>query len=216
MRYLCDLGRLGTPLSSCQETPGLRPLLDDSRAEQHRTVTDSPNETPVNFVRKDMTRPALQWSALVCLWSVSCSAPLDTFESECEMGTLGCACYGNWSCNYQLSCVDEVCVDRRDRDAAAEPYSHRLQSLPDPLAAATSDDCAACLHDECNLALQACYAETGCIAVQACVFECERDALPDASCRAQCSSGASSEARRKSAAVAQCSDKRCSACGQSG
>lgn len=172
---------------------------------------------PLTSFERTMKWQAPGWGALLCSWSVSCGASLGAHDSECDTGTLGCACYGNWSCNYQLSCVDDVCVDRRDRgpEAAVGPHQSHLQSLPDPLAAATSDDCVTCLHDECSHRLEACYAETGCIAVQACIFQCIDDALPEASCRSECSSGASSEAQAKAARLSLCANERCGACGQS-
>lgn len=152
--------------------------------------------------------------AILSLLATSCGGAVETttYELGCETGTLGCSCYGNWSCNYQLSCVEEVCVDRRARPSSDTPELARSELLPDPLAAATSAECVECLQDQCSAPLETCYPEAGCIALQACVFACSGDASAEADCSGQCIAQASGEARAKAASVGECSKQQCEAC----
>lgn len=141
-----------------------------------------------------------------------------TYELECETGTMGCSCYGNWSCNYQLSCVEDVCVDRKSplqTDGLVEPEPPHSEPAPDPLADATSDQCLECLQADCSAALEACYPETGCIAHQACLLECRRSGKVREVCEGRCSKDSSIDAHKKSALVTECREQRCGMCGKS-
>jgi hypothetical protein len=141
------------------------------------------------------------------LFGTGCSGSVETtsYELGCETGTLGCNCYGNWSCNYQLSCVDEVCVDRKTETLNESNDKQRaaVDSPSDPLALAATTQCVQCLHDECSTALEACYPETGCIALQACLFACSNK-LEQPECSKECFALASANAQAKSAPVSKC------------
>lgn len=161
-------------------------------------------------------RNVLRATAAVCLLlATNCGGAVTTttYELECETGTLGCSCYGNWSCNYQLSCVEDMCVDRRERPAKNDNALEQAESLPDPLADATSDACLQCLQEDCSTQLEACYPETGCVALQACLLECSKPANSTAAeCATQCSNRAPEGARLKSRPVTECSQQNCAAC----
>lgn len=167
-------------------------------------------------------------AALLLTSSVSCggSVSTTTYGLECETGTLGCSCYGNWSCNYQLSCVENECIDRKNqtppakqpsdvqagKDQPEDPELMRAESLADPLAAAASDECVTCIHTECSTPLQGCYPETGCIALQACLLKCTDQDPPPAACSNDCFAAAPANAQLKSTPVSECTARSCTAC----
>lgn len=148
---------------------------------------------------------------LVCLLGTNaCSAPFTDQSSDalgCEVGTVGCSCYGNWSCNYQLSCIDDLCVDRRARAEESELSALRAQ---DPVAHASSPECLTCLEEVCLASLTNCYAQSGCTSLFACLLGCSREASePYSECAAGCYSAAAIEDHDDATQVQLCSANAC-------
>lgn len=121
------------------------------------------------------------WSAasFVLVVTTSCGSNVTSEVNAnlgCEIGTEGCTCYGNWSCNYQLSCVEDLCVDRRKQKASPQVENDDLTTLRsnDPIAGSITAPCAACLDEQCQSALSECYSETGCAPLFSCLTRCNR------------------------------------------
>lgn len=157
---------------------------------------------------------------LVCLLSANaCGANLsrETANLTCEVGTEGCTCYGNLSCNYQLSCIDEVCVDRRK--SAAENAQLLTQSslrAADPLVAAASESCMSCLEDECVSPLAACYDRVDCTGLAGCLLSCAWSAGETyVDCAQICYAGAPVGAHERGTRVQRCAQSQCpDVCGE--
>jgi hypothetical protein len=157
---------------------------------------------------------------LLCLFSSNgCGANLSRNESAelgCATGTEGCACYGNWSCNYQLSCIDEMCVDRR-KLVAEQTQALAKASLraADPIVSASTEECMTCLESDCVSPLGECYDEAGCSNLIGCLLPC---ADPTGETYAECAEVCYAEARLTAHAPATqlqiCAQSRCEdACG---
>lgn len=160
------------------------------------------------------------WATLCLLLTNGCSANLSGNASAslgCETGTEGCACYGNWSCNYQLSCVDEVCVDRR-RLAAEQSQALTKAALraADPIVAASTEECMSCLEDDCVSPLSACYDERGCAALVGCLLPCsEPTGETYIDCASSCYAEAPLSAHAHATRLQMCAQSRCdNACGR--
>jgi hypothetical protein len=168
----------------------------------------------LSVARRPKRRYGMTFGLVASLLGTSCGGDVTTttYGLECETGTLGCSCYGNWSCNYQLSCVDDLCVDNRARPASHEKQSNSTQSPADPLASVPNTDCVECIEEQCSKALEECYPETGCIALQACLLGCSLGEDSEASCGASCDEQAAAGARRKSASVTECARRSCTSC----
>ncbi len=81
-----------------------------------------------------------------------CSSSLSTSShysdgDECSTGSLGCPCYGNGTCDNDLSCVDDTCVDPTNLDGDLD-YDH--ESYADAENVLDSDtDNLLCVSGEC-------------------------------------------------------------------
>lgn len=154
------------------------------------------------------------WCVL-CLFLINaCGANLSRNESAnlgCETGTEGCACYGNWSCNYQLSCADEVCVDRR-KLVAEQTQALAKASLraADPIVASSSEECMTCLESECVSPLAECYDQSGCSTLAGCLLHCSDPTRETyAQCADACYSEAPLVAHSRGTQVQVCAQARC-------
>lgn len=169
----------------------------------------------------DVSRSKQAWGSLgmgtkawgiVCLFLANaCGAHIASEKSlgfQCEVGTEGCDCYGNWSCNYQLSCVDEVCVDRT-KIAAEEAQTLSLRAA-DPIASAVSDECLVCLEDDCVSPLAECYDANACSGLFACLLGCSQLSVHMyTSCADECYARSPIEAHSSATQLQMCTQARC-------
>ncbi len=90
--------------------------------------------------------------SFVLLTLTGCSSSLSTSShysdgDECSTGSLGCPCYGNGTCDNDLSCVDDTCVDPTNLDGDLD-YDH--ESYADAENVLDSDtDNLLCVSGEC-------------------------------------------------------------------
>lgn len=154
----------------------------------------------------------LFWAVVCWCGANACSANFPEQSSSalgCEVGTVGCSCYGNWSCNYQLSCVDEICVDRRALAEEAELSALRSR---DPVAHASSPECLTCLEEVCLASLTNCYAQSGCTSLFACLLGCSRAISTEYDeCAAGCYSTTPLDGHSDATQVQLCAAKTCPA-----
>ncbi len=154
------------------------------------------------------------WSTLGLLLANACAGVADGGPTEdlgCEVGTEGCSCYGNWSCNYRLSCVDEVCVDRLGEIRRSEISALRAA---DPIATASSEECLTCVEDGCVSPLAECYSEVGCSPLFSCLLTCSNEpAMVYTDCASDCYSAAPLRSHTPATHLQLCTGKMCdSAC----
>lgn len=154
---------------------------------------------------------AKAWGVLCLLMANACGAHIASEKSlglQCEVGTEGCDCYGNWSCNYQLSCVDEVCVDRA-KIAAEQAQTLSLRAA-DPIDDAASDECLECLESDCVSPLAGCYDQAACSGLFACLVGCSQLSVHMyTSCANDCYAGAPIEAHSDATQLQMCTQARC-------
>lgn len=157
---------------------------------------------------------AQTWMMACLLLANACAANLsrDTANLGCEVGTEGCACYGNWSCNYQLSCIDDMCLDRRK--LAAENAQLLTQSSlrsTDPIVAAASESCMGCLEDACVSPLATCYDRAGCATLAGCLLSCAHSTGETyGDCVEICYANAPIDAHERGTRVQRCAQTQCS------
>lgn len=157
---------------------------------------------------------AKTWGVLCLFLSNACGANFSRDDSAtlgCEMGTEGCACYGNWSCNYQLSCMDEVCVDRR-KLAAEQTQALAKASLraTDPIVSASSEACITCLESDCVSPLAECYDRGGCGVLFGCLLPCaSRTGETYAECAEACYAQAPITAHTHGTQLQMCAQSQC-------
>lgn len=125
----------------------------------------------------------------------------------CKVGTEGCSCYGNWSCNYRLSCVDEVCVDRLGEARQSEVSALRAA---DPIAVATSEECLTCVEDRCTSRLAECYAEASCAPLFSCLLTCTHNAdSAYTHCASECYAAAPLRSHTSATQLRLCTGRQC-------
>lgn len=176
--------------------------------------------TPAPFARLGFASlTLLRLAVLLPLLSGGCAALTSEASLDCEVGTVGCACYGNWTCNYMLSCVDDQCIDKRA--STQEPAHDEPQQLErlsdeatlltnDPLMVKEAPGCVECAEAKCLTSLVQCYETAGCSRLVGCLLRCERAVEGSVSCERECSLAAPLEAKKPAAALRQCLAQDCS------
>lgn len=135
----------------------------------------------------------------------------DAAALGCETGTEGCTCYRNWSCNYQLSCLDDVCIDRR-KVAAEESKELAKSSLRaiDPIVAVTNETCMSCIETDCVSPLSECYESDGCAVLFGCLLPCvSRPGASYAACAETCYAEAPLSAHPHATQLQVCAQAHC-------
>lgn len=142
--------------------------------------------------------------------SGGCAALAVDTPLDCEVGTEGCVCYGNWSCNYRLSCVDDLCVDNQSRsDSERSRTTEAALLVNDPLMSREAPECIVCAESDCSASLERCYETPGCAELSGCLLNCSRSDGEYFKCSRECYLPAPVEAHVRANGLHQCLNQTC-------
>jgi hypothetical protein len=142
-----------------------------------------------------MFKKSLVFSGILSLVLVSMPSCSSSPAAACQGGE-SCACYPNDTCNAGLSCRSKTCVNL---DAPGTSSGGTSGSGIDTTA------CLACAQTNCASDAAACKASSGCTDLVNCILDCNTDAT----CLANCGTGASTDTGTKAVAYESCAITQC-------